>query len=61
MHAHHPGVVDVEQVDEYYGGKVEATGFRVAEMAVEAGLPPGVLNVVTGSGAEAVPDASGAH
>lgn len=28
------GVVDVEQVDEYYGGKVEATGFRVAEMAV---------------------------
>ena len=29
------------------------TTLRVAEMAVEAGLPPGVPNVVTGSGAEA--------
>ncbi len=28
------GVVDEEQVGRYYGGKVEATGFRVADAAV---------------------------
>ncbi|MFE1046070.1 aldehyde dehydrogenase [Streptomyces olivaceus] len=30
-----------------------ATGLRLAELALEAGFPPGVVNVVTGFGAEA--------
>ncbi len=28
------GLIDVEQVHEYYGGKVETTGFRVADAAI---------------------------
>ncbi|UIJ33462.1 DNA polymerase III subunit delta [Allobranchiibius sp. GilTou73] len=28
------GLIDVEQVQEYHGGKVDATGFRVADAAV---------------------------
>lgn len=34
-------------------GETTLTALRVAELAVEAGLPAGVLNIVTGSGAEA--------
>ncbi|MHA3903005.1 aldehyde dehydrogenase [Castellaniella sp. WN] len=33
-------------------GETTLTALRVAELAVEAGLPAGVLNIVTGSGAE---------
>lgn len=51
------GVVDVEQVDEYYGGKVEATGFRVAEMAVagNAGEALRLLRHALASGLDPVP------
>lgn len=33
------GMVTVEVVHRYYGGKVEATGFRVADAAVSGNLP----------------------
>lgn len=51
------GVVDVEQVDQYYGGKVEATGFRVAEMAVagNAGEALRLLRHALASGLDPVP------
>lgn len=51
------GVVDVEQVDEYYGGKVEATGFRVADMAVagNAGEALRLLRHALASGLDPVP------
>ena len=51
------GVVDVEQVNQYYGGKVEATGFRVAEMAVagNAGEALRLLRHALASGLDPVP------
>ena len=51
------GVVDEEQVDEYYGGKVEATGFKVAEMAVagNAGEALRLLRHALASGLDPVP------
>lgn len=51
------GLVDEEQVQEYYGGKVEATGFRVADMAVagNAGEALRLLRHALASGVDPVP------
>ena len=51
------GVVDHEVVDRYHGGKVEATGFRVADAAVsgEAGEALRLLRHAVAVGVDPVP------
>lgn len=51
------GVVDEEQVQQYHGGKVEATGFRVADAAVagNAGEALRLLRHALASGVDPVP------
>ena len=52
------GVVDDEVVERYHGGKVEATGFRVADAAVagQAGEALRLLRHAIGTGVDPVPD-----
>ena len=51
------GVVDDEVVERYHGGKVEATGFRVADAAVagQAGEALRLLRHAIGTGVDPVP------
>lgn len=51
------GVVSVEVVERYYGGRIEATGFRVADAAVEgsAGEAVALLRHAFATGVDPVP------
>lgn len=51
------GMVTVELVQKYYGGKVEATGFRVADAAISGNLPEALrlLRHALASGVDPVP------
>lgn len=51
------GVVGVEVVEKYYGGRIEATGFRVADAAVEgsAGQAVALLRHALATGVDPVP------
>lgn len=52
-----PGVLTAEVVSRYYGGRVEATGFRVADAAVEgrAGEAVALLRHAVATGTDPVP------
>ena len=51
------GVIGVEVVERYYGGRIEATGFRVADAAVEgsAGEAVALLRHAFATGVDPVP------
>ncbi|MDM7853795.1 DNA polymerase III subunit delta [Cellulomonas sp. MW4] len=51
------GLIGVEIVERYYGGRIEATGFRVADAAVagEAGQAVSLLRHAIGTGLDPVP------
>lgn len=51
------GVIDADVVGRYYGGRVEATGFRVADAAVEgdAGRAVALLRHALSTGTDPVP------
>lgn len=51
------GVIGVELVEQYYGGRIEATGFRVADAAVEgaAGEAVALLRHAFATGVDPVP------
>jgi DNA polymerase-3 subunit delta len=51
------GVISVEVVERYYGGRIEATGFRVADAAVDgnAGEAVALLRHAFATGVDPVP------
>ncbi|MDO8151059.1 DNA polymerase III subunit delta [Isoptericola sp. b408] len=51
------GTISAETVDRYYGGRVEATGFKVADAAVagDAGAAVALLRHALATGADPVP------
>ena len=51
------GVIGAEVVERYYGGRIEATGFRVADAAVsgQAGLAVSLLRHALATGVDPVP------